>query len=229
MARMKKLWLIFAWVSLSVGVLLVNAVALDYFLSHGHLPLNIIGLNTAQHGTVAASAPTGDVKGVSTTVDEADARIPLVANFLRRYNAPMNPDSFAKTLVIIADKYHIDFRLLPAIAMQESNLCKVIPTGTYNCLGFGIDEHQTLGFESFEANFDTAGRDLKKYYIDEGLTTPEQIMHKYTPKSPGTWADSVNQWMAEMRYDDHAKGLDLKTNANVLEFTSTATISAVQP
>lgn len=30
-------------------------------------------------------------------------------------------------IVAIADKYNIDFRLLPAIAMQESNLCKSDP------------------------------------------------------------------------------------------------------
>ena len=43
-------------------------------------------------------------------------------------------------------------------------------------------------------------------------------MKKYTPSSDGSWADSVNQWMAEMRYDDREKGKTNKEDANVLEF-----------
>jgi hypothetical protein len=43
-------------------------------------------------------------------------------------------------------------------------------------------------------------------------------MKKYTPSSDGSWASSVNQWMAEMRYDDHQAGREKKTDANVMEF-----------
>ena len=50
----------------------------------------------------------------------------------------------------------MDFRLLPAIAMQESNLCKKILPDTFNCLGLGIHARGTWGFPSFEANFEKA-------------------------------------------------------------------------
>jgi hypothetical protein len=43
-------------------------------------------------------------------------------------------------------------------------------------------------------------------------------MKKYTPSSDGSWANSVNQWMAEMRYNDRELGRTLKEDANVLEF-----------
>lgn len=215
---MKKLWFILAWVTLSTSTLLANAAAFRYLTTRPQPTIKVIGSSTVLSAT--PQQPAGDVKGVSTTVDIGDARVPIVANFLRRHSAPLDADSFAKTIVTIADKYGVDFRLLPAISMQESNLCKSIPPGTYNCLGFGINEHQTMGFDSYEANFDRAARILKQNYINQGLTTPEQIMHKYTPKSDGSWASSVNQWMSEMRYDDHDKGLDLKKNANVLEYTT---------
>ncbi len=102
--------------------------------------------------------------------------------------------------------------------MQESNLCKNIPTDSYNCLGFGIHERGTLAFENFDANFQRAARELKMYYIDEGLTTPQEIMTKYTPGSNGSWADSVNQWMTEMRYNDRELGKQIDQDNNVLEF-----------
>ena len=31
-----------------------------------------------------------------------------------------------------------DYRLLPAIAMQESTLCRSIPVDSHNCWGWGI-------------------------------------------------------------------------------------------
>ena len=218
---MQKLWFIYAWVCLSLTVLMGNAIAVSYFLTKSHQPVQLI--SSVNSSAIEAPVqpqlpPVGEVKGISTIIDGEDARVQLVTNFLKRHSSPLDPDEFGKKLVAIADKYGIDFRLLPAISMQESNLCKKIPAGTFNCLGFGITKTETLGFDNYDASFDRAGRELKKNYVDEGLTTPEQIMEKYTPSSNGSWAESVNQWMAEMRYDDHDKGLALKTDANLLEF-----------
>lgn len=156
---------------------------------------------------------------LSAEAESDDGRAAIVAKFLERHKSPLVPyDHYGQVFVDIADRYSFDFRLLPAIAMQESNLCKSIPPETYNCLGFGIHKRGTLAFESYEANFERAGRELKANYINRGLTTPEQIMRKYTPSSNGSWADSVNQWMAEMRYDDRAAGRANTTDANVMEF-----------
>jgi hypothetical protein len=169
--------------------------------------------------TTAQSNPSGTVAGVATDHETGDARSIIVANFLKRHNSPLTPhEHFGQVFVDIADENGIDFRLLPAIAMQESNLCKRIPEGSYNCLGFGIHSRGTLKFESYEANFARAARELKANYIDQGRTTPEEIMRKYTPSSNGSWAASVNQWMAEMRYDDRQSGRTLKENGSVLEF-----------
>ncbi|MEX0896102.1 MAG: hypothetical protein WDZ94_04185 [Patescibacteria group bacterium] len=158
----------------------------------------------------------------TTTIIPGDARVALVHNFLERYNSPLlNEENFANTLVEIADEHEIDFRLLPSIAMQESTLCKATPENSYNCLGLGVHSQGTWRFESYEDNFKAAARILKENYIDIGLTTPEQIMRKYTPSSNGSWAASVNQWMAEMRYDDRQMGRTMREDANLLEFTAT--------
>ncbi|MCD8545734.1 hypothetical protein LRY64_00035 [Candidatus Woesebacteria bacterium] len=95
--------------------------------------------------------------GAKTAIREGDARPAIVASFLERHNSPLEPyDHYGQVLVETADRYNLDYRLLPAIMMQESNLCKAIPPGSHNCLGFGIHARGTLGFESYEASFDRA-------------------------------------------------------------------------
>lgn len=172
---------------------------------------------------ILASYEDGEVLGEAQTItgfmETADARALLVTNFLSRYNSPLKPhDYYGAKLVEIADRYGIDFRLLPAIAMQESQLCKRIPVNSYNCLGFGVHSRGTLRFESYEAGFERAARELRANYIDEGLVTPEQIMRKYTPKSSGSWAAAVNQFMTEMRYDDRDLGRTKRVDADLWEF-----------
>ncbi len=218
---MKKMYLVLSWLLLASSTVLLATYTAQTVISPTKQPIVIA---TPWQAEIASSetsyqATVGEVKGIETTIEGEDARADLVANFLKRHDSPMKPhDEYGKKLVEIADKYNIDFRLLPAIAMQESNLCKKIPEGSYNCLGFGIHERGTLMFDSYEAAFERAAREIKKNYIDQGRSTPEEIMKKYTPSSNGSWASSVNQWMAEMRYDDRSKGKELKTNANVWEF-----------
>lgn len=158
--------------------------------------------------------------GLKTAVQTADARTFIVANFLERHSSPLEPyDHFGRVLVETADRYDLDYRLLPAIMMQESNLCKSIPPGSYNCLGFGVHARGTLGFENYEAGFDRAAREIKERYIDIGLTTPEEIMTKYTPSSNGSWAFSVNQWIVEMEYNDRDRAREDRKNNDLLEYT----------
>lgn len=220
---MKKIFLTYAWLMLSMGVILTVAATYSFWQI-----LNPILLAppaaTRPIADIQAPAPaSGEIKGVESVVETNDARAEIVANFLEKHQSPMKPyDHYGQILVDIADRYGIDFRLLPAIAMQESNLCKnTNPDAPHNCLGFGIHKSGTLDFDNYEAGFDRAGRELKAYYIDRGLVTVEQIETKYTPSSHGSWASSVNQWAAEMEYDDRQKGIQQKTNANALEYAKT--------
>lgn len=221
---MKRIILTAVWFLSSTGLILSSLAGFHLvYSSSRNLPDLIEPVVIAAASSQSDYALNSDnVKGVSSIVEFEDSRAESVANFLSRYNSPMKPhDEYGRILVDIADRYNIDFRLLPAIAMQESNLCKAIPPGSYNCLGFGVHSQGTLGFDNYEAGFERAGREIKANYIDIGLTTPEQIMKKYTPSSNGSWAESVNQWMAEMRYDDRALGKELKQDADVWEFVAT--------
>lgn len=211
---MKRVFRVFLWFFFaSLSVLVFSAAAWFLQTRPGFLlgsQQQILGGRSIVNQNLAFDAQVGS----------EDARPQIIANFLERYQSPMQPyDEYGQKLVAIADHYGIDFRLLPAIAMQESNLCKSTnPGAPHNCLGFGIHKTGTLDFDSYEDGFDRAGRELKTFYIDQGLTTVELIESKYTPSSNGSWANSVNQWMAEMRYDDRQMGRELKTNADVNEF-----------
>ncbi len=119
-----------------------------------------------------------------------DARIAYLKSFLRKYDSELY--DHAEAIVESADKHKIDYRLVPAIAMQESNLCRVIPNGSHNCWGWGIYGNTITRFASYPEAIETVSSGLRKYYYDQGLTTPDQIMQKYTPSSNGSWANGVN-------------------------------------
>lgn len=146
--------------------------------------------------SVYASLPS-NVPSVNGHITIADARPQIVRQYLSQFNSPLIP--YSDEIVKDADKYGIDFRFIPAIAQQESNLCHAIPIGSYNCWGWGITSVSSLSFDSFSDGINTVSKGLKSDYIDEGYVTPEEIMTKYTPSSNGSWAKGVNEFMSEMQ------------------------------
>jgi hypothetical protein len=129
-----------------------------------------------------------------------DARPQIIARFLQNHQCPLEPyDKYAEIFVRTADKYNLDFRLLPAISMQESNCCKKMPEGTNNCWGYGIYADKVVHFNSLEEGIETVAQTLAKNYTAEGLMEPDEIMNKYTPSSKGTWAYGVLYFMNEMK------------------------------
>ena len=219
--RFQTLLLTYAWLLATTGVILLSIAGVYYF-SQPHLA--IFGADN-QKEVPSAEGSTGlhsdetTAQGVQTVVESEDARPVIVAEFLERHDSPMQPyDYYGRRLVEIADTYNLDFRLLPAIAMRESNLCKNTHSDApHNCLGFGIHSEGTLDFESYEAGFERAAKEIRASYVDQGRITTEMVGEKYAA-SP-TWADGVNQFMAEMRYDDRQLGKELKEDdTNVLEF-----------
>lgn len=186
--------LFFVVTPLTLGVSLFSLFSIS---SSDALPQGkVLGTSTTESGVrVYASLPS-EFPTVSGVVTSNDARPEIIKNYLEAYNSPLV--SYSNYLVDIADKYQLDFRLLPAIAQQESNLCKFIPPGGHNCWGWGIHSEGTLGFDSFQEAIETVAYGLKTEYIDKGYITPEEIMSKYTPLSDGSWARGVTHFMEEM-------------------------------
>lgn len=118
-----------------------------------------------------------------------DGRAAKLRRYLRSINSPLF--DYADLLVEEADKYGYDYRLLVAIALQESTACRFIPENSYNCWGWGIYGDMVTRFSTYDEAIRTVSDGIKQNYLDKGLITTEQIMKKYTPGSNGSWAWAV--------------------------------------
>lgn len=186
----------FIFTPLTLGVALFSLLTLNSSkLTNTQHYQKYLSTNVNNGVNIYAALPK-TIPAVEARVNSSDARSELVRQYLARYNSPL--EKYSEYIVKIADEAGIDFRFIPAIAQQESNLCKFIPPGGHNCWGWGIHSRGTLGFESYEAAIETVTFGLKKNYIDMGLRTPEEIMKKYTPSSNGSWANGVSTFMNEM-------------------------------
>ena len=135
---------------------------------------------------------------VSTKVKAGDARVLVIDNFLKRYTSPMA--GHGKDFIAAADYYGLDWRLLPAIAFQESNLGKKIPSDSYNPFGWAIYTGKKSGvyFDNWSHSIFTVAAGLKKNYLDNGLATPETIAVRYTEDANQTWVFAVKTAMQEL-------------------------------
>ncbi|GIW62669.1 MAG: hypothetical protein KatS3mg090_0495 [Patescibacteria group bacterium] len=120
-----------------------------------------------------------------------DARSANLKKFIRKYYPESPLYDLSDKIVEISDKYGLDYRLLVAIAMQESNLCKRIPVDSHNCWGWGIYGDTVTRFSSYEEGLETVARGLKLNYVDKGYNTIYSIMRKYNPSSNGSWGNAV--------------------------------------
>lgn len=202
---MKQTAIVFGWLISASLTVLVSSTTIHFLRQPQELGFwREQLLRKTETPILAYNEPQGSVGGMRMSVSGADARPLLLASFLKRHQSPLSPyEEWGEILVKIADRYDLDFRLLPSIAMQESNLCKKIPEGSFNCLGLGIHSRGTWGFENYESNFEAAAKILKTNYIDIGLTTPELIQKKYTPSSNGSWQFAVNQFMARIEMGEY--------------------------
>jgi len=142
------------------------------------------------------AALPAQIGGLTNSIVTGDARPQILKNFLELNNSPLTP--YSEYLVQVADKYNLDFRLIPSISMVESTGGKVIPSGSHNAWGFANGETR---FQSWAFAIEKVAQTLKSDYVDKGLVTPEQIMPKYAPPSVakgGPWAKGVNFFLVEL-------------------------------
>ncbi|MAG59494.1 hypothetical protein CMO96_01755 [Candidatus Woesebacteria bacterium] len=158
----------------------------------------ISAFTAPRYGSRVYAALPGTIGQVAGVATAKDARIEITKQYLEKYNSPLL--GYEEKIIEESDKKSLDFRLLTAIAQQESNLCKKIPSESYNCWGWGIHSKGTLRFNSFGEAIEEVSRGLREEYFNKGFgETPEEIMKKWVPHSPeGSWAKGVNQFILEM-------------------------------
>jgi len=128
-------------------------------------------------------------------LDKVDKSL-VLAKFFKKFKSPLigNVDKFIE----VADKYNMDYRLLPAISCIESTCGKFLIPGSFNPFGWGIYGSQHIDFLSYDDAIETVGAGLFKSYISRGYDTVEKIAPIYTPPRWQHWMGSVNFFMNEM-------------------------------
>jgi len=122
-------------------------------------------------------------------VVQPDSRAEELKAFLEKYDSPLVP--YAENFIKTADKYQIDWRLLPAITGVESTFGRQIPSNSYNAYGWNNGHYR---FQSWEDSIETVSKALKKKYYNRGLDNPYKIGPVYAPPS-SSWAKRVNNFM----------------------------------
>jgi len=82
------------------------------------------------------SALPKSVGEITYAIKTGDARPVIIKQYLEKYHSPLTP--YSDYIFQTSEKYGLDYRLLIALAQQESNLCKKIPVNSHNCWGWGI-------------------------------------------------------------------------------------------
>ena len=135
--------------------------------------------------------PSAQLKEVRGTKEE-DYRIGVLRNFFEEYNSPLS--EYAEHFISTADKYHLDWRLVPAITGIESTFGKRMPQGSFNAYGWANGDYR---FSSWETSIEIVSKTLREKYLNRGATTIEKIARRYAPPSK-TWAGKVKYFMNEI-------------------------------
>ncbi len=187
------LWFITAWFG-ACFTLLIFSILFNFYLSSAKTVRPV-----AQNFKLYAAIPQNGIQA-SESIQSADARPKIIENFFKGYQSPLA--NFSDTFVSVADKYKLDYKLLPSIAMQESKGGQRVIDNSYNPFGYGIYGDLVIRFSTWEQAIERVGKALREDYLNAGLKTPTQIMAKYTPPSlakGGTWATGVTSFMEELR------------------------------
>jgi hypothetical protein len=123
------------------------------------------------------------------TSDYRDYRERILRNFLMSHNSPMA--DYANNFIYCADKYNIDWRLVPAIAGVESTFGKRIPANSYNAYGWNNGKYS---FDSWTDSIEVVSKALRENYYDKGATSIDRIARRYAPPS-NTWNWKVKYFM----------------------------------
>lgn len=198
---MKKVFLTLLFLIFAPFTLVISIFSIEQINRINKLPSlisfeteKVLGSSTPMELYAALPPAVGTITQAITT---GDARPILIEQYLEKYNSPLLP--YSDFIFEMSEKYGLDYGLMVAIAMCESNVCKKIPDGSYNCWGF---ENGATVFLSWEQAIEQVAKTLKEEYYDEGLVTPEEIMPKYAPPSlekGGPWAKCVIQFLEETR------------------------------
>ena len=116
-------------------------------------------------------------------------RVKILSDFFKSFDGPLEPYSAA--FVRIADKYELDYRLLPSIACLESSCGKFYIKSSNNPFGWGIYGNTVTSFKTVEECIEAVAKGLSTNYVAKGYETVEEIAVIYNPSNSVKWAGNV--------------------------------------
>ncbi len=155
----------------------------------------LIGVSPLPSPIAIISQNTSTVEAPAITTQEAETRkkhAEAIDKFFASRNAPL--EGYGMKFVEAAEKNNIDYRLLAAISVIESNAGKQACKNADNSvLGYGSCK---IDFKSIDESIDVVsmkiGGNSSSYYHDK-MTTP-QILRKYNSVIP-TYVQKVTKVM----------------------------------
>ena len=190
----KKLGVVFLWFLITPLLLSGLVYYLNNQKTANNENLNFTTPIVITEEQSSASTSNNVIEGEVLAIKVIDLRPLIVENFLK--NTPLA--EYSKNIVDTSDKYNLDYRLIPAIAMKETGGGNTAPKNSFNAWGF---ENGRTAFSSWEGAIQSVAKTLKERYADRGLVTPEQIMTIYAPPqiyTGGQWAKDINYFFGQM-------------------------------
>jgi len=196
---MRKLLLVVTYFAFTPCVV-ITSILLFAWYSYGTQQTSLFSFTHApDEAPVAYTALPGTTEQISANITTTDARVTRLLGLFKTYNSPLAKESLVQRIVDDADAYHIDYTLVPSIAMQESRGCKIIPKGSENnCWGLGVYTHHSQPYASYEEGIDVATKTLARFK-NSGLITLEQIGSKWNPGNTNDWVGKVNYFIQEVQ------------------------------
>lgn len=198
-AMIRKLLLTALWFPLTFILLLVNLALLrSLYLEQSQLE----AADTTQWPSKHITAAAGTAQILGTSVIAGDARALLLQSFLEQHNSPMAP--YADLIVREADADGLDFRLVVAIAMCESNLGKRMPKkDEFNAWGIAVYTGANNGkaFDSWPHAIAWVSKYIKSKYYDRGITDLKDIGAIWAPPSVEkgySWTNCVQNFQGNI-------------------------------
>jgi hypothetical protein len=199
----RKITFLVVWFQVTCIVLLFNLSFLSaYKLGSGSILPYPSQLYPNLEFQMAIPASSGKVLGSSIVAD--DARALIVERFIKRYRPDSPFLTLSQTIIEEADKNKIDFRLVPAIAMCESNLGIRIPSSkSFNAWGIAVYTNSNKGknFEDWPTAIAWVSKFLREKFFDKGITDLREIGSIWAPPSVEndySWTKCVQGYMDKM-------------------------------
>lgn len=195
----KKNLLVLLWFPAVTLLLIVNLNLLIKIYNNSQVMTRNANVPPLAEGRfqVASFAGTGQILGANIT--PGDARPLLLHDFLLRFDSPMA--NYADLIVQEADNNGIDYRMVVAIAMCESNLGKRMPSKkSHNAWGIAVYTNEPSGavFNDWNYAIKWVSKYIRTNYKERGLTGLKEIGAVWAPPSVEkgySWSNCVETFM----------------------------------